>query len=139
MTQDELLAFLRAHRILVQASVDEHGAPQAAVVGYAVSSELELVFDTLDSTRKYQNLVREPRCALVIGWDHERTLQIEGIADFPEGAELARLRDVYFEAYPDGRDRLAWPGICHVRVRPLWLRFSDFTVDPARIVERRFD
>jgi len=110
-------------------------APQAAVVGFAVSDQLELVFDTLESTRKYGNLVADPRVALVIGWDDAITAQIEGVADVLEGAELARLRDVYFGPYPDGRERLAWPGITHVRVRPTWVRVSDFTRDPPSIVE----
>jgi hypothetical protein len=30
---------------------------------------------------------------------------------------------------------LAWPGITHVRVRPTWVRVSDFTRDPPNIVE----
>ena len=134
MTRDDLVRFLRKHRLAVQASVAPGGAPQAAVVGFAVSSDLEIVFDTVASTRKYQNLRADPRVALVIGWD-ETTAQLEGVADFPTGAELDRLREVYFAAYPDGRDRLAWPGITHIRVRPTWARYSDFTVTPPRIVE----
>ena len=67
----------------------------------------------------------------MIGWDREATAQIEGLADFPDGRELERIRDVYFQAYPDGRDRLAWPGITHVRVRPRWIRYSDFAQQPA--------
>jgi hypothetical protein len=38
-------------------------------------------------------------------------------------------------AYPDGRERLAWPGITHFRVRPTWVRCSDFTQNPPRIVQ----
>jgi hypothetical protein len=72
---------------------------------------------------------------LVIGWDDEITAQIEGVADFPTGEELERARECYFVAYPDGRARLAWPGITHVRVRPTWIRYSDFTKDPPLIVE----
>jgi PPOX class probable F420-dependent enzyme len=135
MTLAELLSFLRGHRLAVQASVARDGAPQAAVVGFGVSDALEIVFDTLVSTRKYTNLCRDPRIALVVGWDAAKTAQIEGLADFPAGTELDRIREVYFAAYPDGRDRLAWPGICHVRVRPTWVRYSDFTVDPPRIEE----
>jgi len=135
VTRDELLRFLRRYRLAVLSSVGAGGAPQAAVVGFAVSDALEIVFDTLESTRKYRNLRADPRVALVIGWDHEMTAQIEGVADFPTGAELERIRTVYFSAYPDGRDRLAWPGITHARVRPTWARFSDFTRDPPRIVE----
>ncbi len=135
MEQSDLLRFLRLHRLAVEATVAPNGSPQAAVVGYAVSDDLEIVFDTLRSTRKCQNLVRDPRVALVVGWDDEITAQIEGIADLPQGAELDRIRECYFTAYPDGRDRLAWEGITHVRVRPTWVRYSDFTQDPPRIVE----
>ncbi len=135
MTRDELVRFLRKHKLAVQASVAPGGAPQAAVVGFAVSDDFEIVFDTVESTRKYRNLRADPRIALVIGWDDEVTAQIEGIADFPTGEDLQRIREIYFVAYPDGRERLAWPGITHVRVRPTWVRYSDFTHDPPRVVE----
>jgi len=135
MQREQLIQFLRKYKLAVQASVASDGAPQAAVVGIAVSDQLELVFDTLESTRKYQNLRANPRIALVVGWDHEATAQIEGIVDFPTGPELQRIRDVYFIPYPDGRDRLTWPGITHARVRPTWIRYSDFTRDPPLIVE----
>jgi uncharacterized pyridoxamine 5'-phosphate oxidase family protein len=139
MQRHELLRFLRGYKLAVQASVGPHGGPQAAVVGYAVSDALEIVFDTVESSRKYRNLVVEPRIALVIGWDDEITVQLEGIADFPTGEERERVRECYFVAYPDGRERLAWPGITHVRVRPTWVRHSDFTQDPPRIVELKVD
>ena len=135
MTRVELVQFLRRYKLAVQASVAPDGAPQAAVVGFAVSDGCEIVFDTVTTTRKYHNLVADPRIALVIGWDHEITAQIEGVVDFPTGGELTRVREVYFAAYPDGRDRLAWPGITHARVRPTWVRHSDFTSDPPRIAE----
>lgn len=112
-----------------------NGRPQAAVVGFAVSDQLEIIFDTVTSSRKYQNLRHDPHVALVIGWDEEVTAQIEGVVDFPSGAELDRIRECYFVPYPDGRDRLNWPGITHARVRVAWVRYSDFTVNPARIVE----
>jgi uncharacterized pyridoxamine 5'-phosphate oxidase family protein len=135
MRRDELVQFLRRYKLAVQASVAPGGAPQAAVVGFAVSDKLEIVFDTVETTRKYRNLRADPRIALVIGWDDEITAQIEGVSDFPTGEELERVRECYFVAYPDGRDRLAWAGITHVRVRPTWIRFSDFTKDPPHIVE----
>jgi pyridoxine/pyridoxamine 5'-phosphate oxidase len=122
----DLLAFLRRHRYCVQASVSATGAPQAAVVGFAVSDDLELVFDTSGATRKMANLRRDGRIALVVGWDEEQTLQLEGLADEPRGHDLARLKEVYFAAWPDGVERQGWSGITHVRVRPTWARYSDF-------------
>lgn len=134
MKRDELIRFLRRHKLAVQATVATDGAPQAAVVGVAFSDALEIVFDTVETTRKCTNLRADARIALVIGWD-EITAQIEGVADFPTGSELDRIQKCYFVAYPDGRERLAWPGITYVRVRPTWVRFNDFTQDPPRIIE----
>ena len=135
MTRQDLVTFLRKHRWGVEASVAATGHPQAAVVGIAVSDALELVFDTLDSTRKCANLRRDPRIAFVIGWDQERTVQYEGLADEPTGPELARLQALYFTAFPDGPTRLTWPGLTYFRVRPTWLRYSDFTTPDPTIIE----
>ena len=138
MTALALLDFLRSQRLAVEASVSPTGAPQAAVVGFAISDRFEIVFDTLASTRKAQNLRQNPKVALVIGGltaGDERTVQYEGIADEPSGAELERLKPVYYAAYPDGPGRLAWPGLVYVRVQPTWVRYSDYNVDPPEIVE----
>jgi hypothetical protein len=112
--------------------------PQAAVVGVAVSDRFEIVFDTLSSTRKAINLRANPKAALVVGGltaGHECTAQIEGIADEPSGAELERLKRVYYDVYPDGRSRLSWNGLIYLRVRPTWIRFSDYNQGPPLILE----
>jgi pyridoxine/pyridoxamine 5'-phosphate oxidase len=135
MTRAELVAFIRRHRYAVEASVSASGAPQAAVVGIAVSDACEVVFDTLGDSRKAENLRRSGRIALVIGWDEEQTVQLEGTTDEPAGAALEALQQVYFAAFPDGPSRLAWPGITYFRVRPTWIRYSDFRGAEPRIVE----
>lgn len=138
MTTSQLLRFLREHRLAVQASVASDSSAQAAVVGFAVSDSFEIVFDTVESTRKARNLRVNPRVALVVGGlvaGDERTAQIDGVADEPGGDDLDRLKEVYYETYPDGPSRLSWPGLVYVRVRPTWVRFSDYTVNPPLIVE----
>ena len=67
MTRDELLEFMRSHRYAVESSVSPAAAPEAAVVGIAVTDRFEIVFDTLASSRKAENLRRHPRIAFVIG------------------------------------------------------------------------
>jgi len=112
--------------------------PQAAIVGFAVSDRFEIVFDTLGSTRKADNLRRNPRIALVIGgWaaGDERTVQYEGEADEPVGAEHARITEIYYSAYPDGRERAKWPGLTYFRVKPAWVRYSDYNQNPPEVVE----
>ncbi len=126
MKKAELLDFLQKHRLGVLATVSPNGDPEAAVVGIAVTDRLELVFDTLDTTRKCHNLRNHSNIAFVIGWDDEMTVQVEGIADEPAGPELDRLKTTYFAAYPDGESRQSWPGITYFRVRPTWARYSDF-------------
>jgi general stress protein 26 len=138
MSAAELLTFLRGHKLAVQASVAAGGAPQAAVVGYAVTDLFELVFDTLGSSRKGQNLRRNNRIALVIGGlidGEERTVQYEGVSDEPSGEELERLKRVYYAAWPDGPSRLSWPGLTYIRVKPAWIRYSDFNANPPEIME----
>ena len=134
MTSATLLAFLRRHKLAVVSTVSLQGEPQAAVVGVAFTDQLEVIFDTLDASRKCANLRRDPRIAIVVGWDEEITVQLEGIADEPIGAERDRILAAYFIPYPDGRDRLSWPGITHFRVHLDWARYSDFGPD-GQIVE----
>ncbi len=138
LTPSQLLVFMRAHRLAVQASVSPSLGAQAAVVGIAVSETFELVFDTLVTTRKVQNVRRNPRMAFVIGgWTDgdKRTVQYEGVADEPQGSERDRIKSVYFAAWPDGREREAWPGLVYVRVRPTWIRYTDFNESPPALVE----
>jgi predicted pyridoxine 5'-phosphate oxidase superfamily flavin-nucleotide-binding protein len=91
VTPAEILELIRRYRMAVVSTAAADGAPQAAVVGIAVSEKLEIVFDTLASTRKHQNLRRDPPTPLVTGWDGELTFQIEGTPDFPTGEELQRM------------------------------------------------
>jgi Pyridoxamine 5'-phosphate oxidase len=133
MKPEDLLRFLKEHRLAVEASVSPSLTAQAAVVGFAISEEFEIIFDTLDSTRKVPNLRQNPRLAFVVGGllpGDERTAQYEGIADEPTGTELERLTEIYYGVYPEGRARRSWPGLIYVRVRPTWIRYSDYNVDP---------
>jgi pyridoxine/pyridoxamine 5'-phosphate oxidase len=140
VTPAELVSFMRAQPWAVEASVDASGSPQAAVIGVAVTDDLELVFDTVNTTRKCANLRRDPRIALVIGWDDAQTVQYEGIADEPTPEELEeRLLPIYLARFPDGAERRSWPDITYFRVRPRWIRYSDFSGETPRLVERRFD
>jgi general stress protein 26 len=138
MTRDTLLEFMRSEKYAVQTSVSAGGVPQAAVVGIAISDRFEIVFDTLATSRKAQNLRANPAVAFVIGGTRdgdERTVQYEGTADEPTGAELNRLLDIYYERFPDGPERRAWPGLIYVRVRPTWIRYSNFNSQLPEIIE----
>ena len=137
LSRDEIQKFIAASRYGVVATNAASGAPESAIVGAAATMALELVFDTVDSTRKIANLRRDPNVSAVIGFTDEGTLQYEGVADEPAGEDLARIQHVYFEAFPDGPSRRDWAGITYVRVRPSWLKFTSYT-DPAKNTEMVF-
>lgn len=138
MDRSELFLFLSQRRYGVLSSIGPAAFPQSALVGIAVNPELEIVFDTVTASRKYSNLTSRPACSFVIGWEGEQTVQYEGLAYAPTGTELDRYREVYFSVWPDGRDRLHWPGLVHFVVRPQWIRYSDFDQTPPRVEEWSF-
>lgn len=137
MTLTEIVAFVRKQTLAVEASLSGASGPQAAVVGIVANDALEIFFDTLGDTRKAANLRRDPRAAFVVGWDlaEARTVQIEGVADEPTGAALAAWQKLYFARFPDGVARQALPDITYFRVRPTWVRHSDFRGAEPTIVE----
>lgn len=144
ISRNALLKFMRANPLVTAATVSAEGTPAAAILGVAVSERLELVFDTLDTSRKFRNVQGNARVAVVFGAagsyqsgkHDERTVQYEGIADVPSREELKRVQEeIYFKQFPDGRERLKWAHITYVRVRPLWIRYSDYNAGPPRIIE----
>ena len=77
--RSELFEFMARHRYGVVASTHADDSAQSALVGIAVSTGLEIYFDTLGD--------RPGTC---------------------------------------GASRESWPGITWFRVRPRWIRFSDY-------------
>lgn len=133
-----LYSFMTGRRYGVVSSIGADGTPQSALVGIAVSPQLEIIFDTVNSSRKYRNLVDRPDCSLVVGWSGGQTVQFEGVANEPAGSELKRYQEVYFAAWPDGPGRMSWPEIAYFVVQPKWIRYSDFDQSPPLIEEITF-
>lgn len=138
MTRESLLAFLRLHRYAVVSTVDPNGQPQAATVGVAVTDALDIVFDTLRTSRKAQNLRNSRAIALVFGSldaAASRTVQLEGEVTFVDPSAAHDAITCYLSVFPDGRERHGWPDLTYVVVRPHWIRDSDYGVVPPRTVE----
>ncbi len=126
-----LYSFMAKCRYGVVSSVATNGTAQSALLGIAVSPQLEIIFDTLSASRKYRNLTERPVCSFVVGWSGERTVQYEGIASIPSGSELKRCQEMYSATWPDGPARISWPGIAYFVVRLTSIRYSFFDQNPA--------
>lgn len=48
-----LYEYFSKHELGVFATIDIKGKPQAAVIGFGITPELELIFGTYSSSRKY--------------------------------------------------------------------------------------
>ena len=135
MNRAALCAFINRQRYGVVSSSAPNGTPQSALVGIAATSRLEIIFDTVKSSRKYPNLHQRPKCSLVIGWSGEQTLQLEGIAQEPQGETLIGFQEVYFAQWPECREHMSWPGIAYFVVRPEWIRYTDYDQNHPLIQE----
>jgi general stress protein 26 len=138
MNVEDVFRFMDGERLAVLATVSENGQPEAALMGFAVTPGLEIVFDTVKSSRKYPNLKKNPRVAWVIGCTTEVTVQYEGVAEELSGAQLAEYKKTYFAKFPDGPEREKWPGITYFVVRPKWVRYCNYNPGTRRIEEQRF-
>src|SRR5260370_39916425 len=88
MTRADIYQFMSKQKLGVLGTLSSGGSPQSALVGIAVTPELEIIFDTVKSSRKFQNLMSNSGCSFVVGWTGEITVQYEGQAHQPEGAAL---------------------------------------------------
>lgn len=139
MTKEFLYNFIRQHKYAVLSTVSQNNMPESAVVGFVVTPDLKLFFDTVSDSRKYKNLTLNSNISFVIGWDNSLTLQYEGIAKIPNHKELDNLLQTYLEVFPDGIDRKKnWKNIAYFCVEPKWIRYSDFNKALPSIEETKY-
>lgn len=145
ISKSDIYEFLSVHRLAVASTVAANGAPESALVYAVPSPELELIFYTLQTSRKCENLRRDGRISFVIGWPQENervsnqdTVQYEGIAEEQEGSRRDDAKDLYLAGLPENAGMAAWPGLTFFRVRPVWIRFSGYG-KPWRVEEMRFE
>jgi pyridoxine/pyridoxamine 5'-phosphate oxidase len=135
MDRIALHSFMVRHRLGVVSSISREGTPQSALVGIAITSQLEIIFDTVRSSRKYSNLIVRPDCSFVVGWTGEQTVQFEGRATEPSRQDLKHYQEIYFAAWPECKPHMNWLDIAYFVVRPRWIRYSDYDQRPPTVEE----
>lgn len=96
MNESALAEFLSSHKRAVLATVRKDGRPQLSNVLTAYS-EGKLLISTRETTAKYRNLERDPRCTLLVQGDNFfRFVTLSGRASFTRLPEaLGPLRRYY--------------------------------------------
>ncbi len=138
MTKSDLYDFVYRHPLAVLGTTSLSVEPEAALMRTVVTPDLELIFDTRTSTRKYRNFLANPVCTFVIGCTGPARVQYEGTLMAPTGDELARTKSLYIAAVPAGRERESLPDVAWLVARPKWIRYSDYSCQPPRIEEFTF-
>ncbi len=138
--RERILAFIKAQRLTVIATVDvENNKPEAAVIAFAEKDNLDLIFGTKNSSRKYANIQKNPNVSFVIGWSDEfGTLQYEGIATELSGEEAVEHGTMLADKNENARIFLTKENQRYFLVRPTWLRFTDKSKTPQEETEVSF-
>ena len=130
--------FIEKNKLATLSTVTADGKPEAAAIEFGGKNNFELIFDTIDTYRKYKNLQSNKNVAFVIGWDDDVTVQYEGIAQELSGDELEEYKKKYFEKNPKAKKWENVKGIRYFKVIPKWIRYSDLKKNPWEIHELRF-
>jgi len=135
LTPTQVLSFMRAQPWAVEASVTPQGAPQAAVVGIAITDRWELLFDTVTAVAQASKPGRESprRVRDRLGTRADRAIRRH--CELPTEAELPGVQAYYFDRFPDGPTRQSWPGLVYWRVRPHLDPLQQSHVNPPIIQE----
>lgn len=125
--------FIRGLKIGVISTVTPTGAPQGAVVEFAETEGLEIIFNTFATYRKYENILRDPRVSFTIGWDHDVTVQYEGVARELSGDELTACKAIFAHKIRDAAKWDKFPETRYFIVKPTWIRFNSLGGDHKEV------
>lgn len=131
----EALAFLRAHKAGVVATISREGHPHASAVYYTCDDTFSIYFLTLASSRKYMAASANPWAAFVVGTqDIPQTLQIEGPISELKGNEetqvrIAELMKVLISngTYYAPITKLDPADTVLMWIQPKWIRWADYS------------
>ena len=124
--------FLKDYDIGVVSTVHTNGqGTESAVVGFAETADLEIIFGTSNLARKYKNIKTNPRISFVIGWSSKLgSLQYEGVARELTGKEKEEKALNLIAKNVGHKKYLALENQSYFLVEPTWIRFSDNAGDP---------
>ena len=144
-TDAEILAFLHSNPMAVVSTIHKSvDAPESALVAFCETQDFEIIFQTFNNSRKYENLQHNSNVAFVIGWDidksNQRTLQYEGTAQELSDMDYKKYRHL-FET-KDTPCKKQWLDKEESRlfiVKPTWIGYSDYTKEIPKITEKFFN
>jgi len=132
--KQKILDFLKTQKHMVIAT-ESNSIPEAALVGFCEFDNLNLMFGTATTSRKFQNIQNNSRVAIVFGFSEGITVQYEGIVSIMIGNEIAEDKKKYFEKQPQAKKYESDPNQVYLKIIPIWVRYTNVTQDPQEVFE----
>lgn len=126
--------YLKTMETCVIATAGADGQPEAATIGFSHDDSFVILFGTNRSTRKYANLKANPKCALVVGFESPQTVQIEGIAEEVDAADIADRLQQHTNKVPAAKRFAEQEGQTWFFITPTWLRHTNYAA-PEPVLE----
>jgi len=125
--KQQVLKQLSANKMAVISTVSADG-PESALIGFAEDTELNLYFQTQNTTRKAQNLEGNQHVSFVIGTELKllTTLQYEGIAEPVSEKGRDNAKKLFRQKDSPAVPFLDKPNVTLYKVTPIWLRYSNY-------------
>jgi uncharacterized protein YhbP (UPF0306 family) len=133
-----IAAFLATRPHGVISTVHEDGSVESALVAISETPDLRITIGTDKGTRKFQNILREPRVALVVTDDEEIEVQMEGRARVAAGDEHETCKARHVAKNPRTAKYANDLNQRFIVIEPAWVRFTDRRTDPSTVEELRF-
>lgn len=133
-----ILDFIKRHNLAVLATTTPENKPEAAIVEFSEKDNLELIFDTFFTFRKYKNLQSNTNVAVVIGRDEDKTVQYEGEAIELKDNELKECQKIHVTKLPDAAKFVEMKDIKFFKIIPKWARYTDVSKHPWKEFEVTF-
>ena len=137
--EKEILEYLKSKtpKFCVMSTISRDNKPECAVMGYSIFDDLTLLLSTHNTSRKWINLKNNPNVAIAIGWSFtEMFVQSEGVVELIfEDGEYTKCEEFHFSQNPEAK-KFKSPETVYIKVKPKWIRLSDYTKLPPRIEEK---
>lgn len=132
----KVLEILKKNSLCVLSTSSIKGKSQSAVMESVVKDDLTILFNTEITTRKYKNVQENEQVSIVFGgWSNDPTIQIDGIARELAGQEEVKAKEYMLSVNPELKEYFNDEMGMFIEVKPIWVRYSDFSKNPPEVLE----
>lgn len=154
ITKKDVYQFLKQNKHAVISTISIDNTPESSLIYYGVDRDLNFYIVIGDKSRKYPNMLRNSKVALVISDEYIlKTVQVEGNA---EELKKVKKNSKAITTLTKALSRNIWQTIAHIwepippvikmhsgiisifKITPTWLRCADFSGPDGRSDEDYF-